>query len=141
VQISVADVDANGRALSTSTSFALCGQVRSQGESDDSLNRLATKEGREFDLSFLTSCYTDCVVSSPECLVVPKMIEEDICSYLLLYISSASVVTSGIPRDAPARFGFFEVPHVGVNDDYPPEMLRHVYENLYDLCRLILSLP
>ncbi|KAG6828136.1 hypothetical protein H0H92_009090 [Tricholoma furcatifolium] len=45
VQISIADVDANGRALNTSTTFALCGQVRSQGESDDSLNRLATKAG------------------------------------------------------------------------------------------------
>ncbi|KAF7291001.1 40S ribosomal protein S21 [Mycena chlorophos] len=45
VQISVVDVDANGRALNTSTTFALCGQVRSQGESDDSINRLATKAG------------------------------------------------------------------------------------------------
>lgn len=45
VQINVVDVDANGRALNTYTSFALCGQVRSQGESDDSLNRLATKAG------------------------------------------------------------------------------------------------
>ena len=47
VQIAVADVDSNGRALSTSTSFALSGQVRAMGESDDSLNRLATKAGRE----------------------------------------------------------------------------------------------
>jgi Ribosomal protein S21e len=47
VQIVIADVDANGRALSTSTSFALSGQVRAQGEGDDSLNRLATKAGRE----------------------------------------------------------------------------------------------
>lgn len=47
MQISIADVDANGRALNTSTTFALCGQVRSQGEGDDSLNRLATKEGRK----------------------------------------------------------------------------------------------
>jgi len=46
VQISIADVDANGRALSTSTTFAICGQVRSQGESDDSLNKLATDHGR-----------------------------------------------------------------------------------------------
>jgi small subunit ribosomal protein S21e len=45
VQINVADVDSNGRALNTSTTFALCGQVRSQGESDDSINRLATKAG------------------------------------------------------------------------------------------------
>ncbi|KAK0197172.1 ribosomal protein S21e [Armillaria mellea] len=45
VQINIADVDANGRALGTSTTFALCGQVRSQGESDDSLNRLATQAG------------------------------------------------------------------------------------------------
>jgi len=48
VQISIADVDANGRAQNTSTTFALCGQVRSQGESDDSVNRLATKAGREW---------------------------------------------------------------------------------------------
>jgi small subunit ribosomal protein S21e len=46
VQISVADVDADGLAQSTSTTFALCGQVRSQGEGDDSINRLATKAGR-----------------------------------------------------------------------------------------------
>ncbi|EGN95359.1 hypothetical protein SERLA73DRAFT_141950 [Serpula lacrymans var. lacrymans S7.3] len=45
VQVNVADVDADGKALSTYTSFALCGQVRSQGESDDSVNRLATKAG------------------------------------------------------------------------------------------------
>lgn len=47
VQLSVVDVDANGKALPTSTSFALSGQVRAMGESDDSLNRLATKAGRE----------------------------------------------------------------------------------------------
>ncbi|KAG8734465.1 40S ribosomal protein S21 [Ceratobasidium sp. 423] len=47
VQISIADVDANGKALGTSTMFALCGQVRAMGESDDSLNRLATKAGCE----------------------------------------------------------------------------------------------
>ncbi|XP_006458178.1 hypothetical protein AGABI2DRAFT_183265 [Agaricus bisporus var. bisporus H97] len=45
VQISIADVDANGRALPTTTTFAFCGQIRSQGEGDDSLNRLATKAG------------------------------------------------------------------------------------------------
>jgi hypothetical protein len=47
IQISVADVDANGVAQNTSTSFAISGQVRAMGESDDSLNRLATKAGRE----------------------------------------------------------------------------------------------
>jgi len=45
IQLSVVDVDADGKALSTSTTFALCGQVRSQGEGDDSINRLATKDG------------------------------------------------------------------------------------------------
>lgn len=52
VQVVIADVDANGRALPTSTSFALSGQVRAQGESDDSLNRLATKAGRKSDLCY-----------------------------------------------------------------------------------------
>ncbi|KAJ4493488.1 40S ribosomal protein S21 [Lentinula edodes] len=41
----IADVEANGRALPTTTTFALCGQVRSQGEPDDSINRLAIKAG------------------------------------------------------------------------------------------------
>ena len=45
VQISIVDVDADGKALPTSTTFAFCGQVRANGESDDSLNRLATKAG------------------------------------------------------------------------------------------------
>ena len=57
VQLSVADVDANGRALGTSTSFALSGQVRAQGESDDSLNRLATKAGCEFHFQSVMWCH------------------------------------------------------------------------------------
>jgi hypothetical protein len=48
IQISVADVDANGVAQNSSTSFAISGQVRAMGESDDSINRLATKAGRKF---------------------------------------------------------------------------------------------
>ena len=55
VQISIVDVDADGRALTTSTTFALCGQVRADGESDDSLNRLATKAGREYPSSLVCS--------------------------------------------------------------------------------------
>lgn len=47
VQISIADVDANGVAQSTSTTFAISGPVRSNGEGDDSINRLATQAGCE----------------------------------------------------------------------------------------------
>lgn len=47
IQLSVVDVDAEGKALSTTTTFAICGQVRANGESDDSINRLATKAGCE----------------------------------------------------------------------------------------------
>jgi hypothetical protein len=47
IQISVADVDANGVAQNTSTSFAISGPVRAMGESDDSINRLATQAGRK----------------------------------------------------------------------------------------------
>ena len=50
MQVVIADVDTNGRALSTSTSFALSGQVRAQGEGDDSLNRLATKAGCKLEV-------------------------------------------------------------------------------------------
>jgi len=45
VQLSIADVDAEGKAMSTSTTFCLSGQVRAMGESDDSINRLATRAG------------------------------------------------------------------------------------------------
>ncbi|KAH9842568.1 40S ribosomal protein S21 [Rhodofomes roseus] len=45
VQLTICDVDQDGRALQTGTTFALCGQVRAMGEGDDSLNRLATKAG------------------------------------------------------------------------------------------------
>jgi hypothetical protein len=52
IQISIADVDSEGKALSTVTTFALCGQVRADGEADDSLNRLATKAGCECVAAF-----------------------------------------------------------------------------------------
>ena len=45
VQINVGDVDANGRFTGSFTPYAFCGFVRSLGESDDSLNRLATADG------------------------------------------------------------------------------------------------
>ncbi|KAL7422998.1 40S ribosomal protein S21 [Cryptotrichosporon argae] len=46
IQLTIADVDAEGKAIKgQGTTIALCGQVRGQGEADDSINRIATKEG------------------------------------------------------------------------------------------------
>ncbi|KAG8933957.1 40S ribosomal protein S21 [Tulasnella sp. 418] len=45
IQIAICDVDADGKMLPTTTNFALSGQVRANGEGDDSINRLATKAG------------------------------------------------------------------------------------------------
>lgn len=46
VQIAVAKVDENGRAIQGENHiYALCGFVRSMGESDDALNRLAQRDG------------------------------------------------------------------------------------------------
>ncbi|KAI9032247.1 30S ribosomal protein S21e [Hyaloraphidium curvatum] len=45
VQINVGDVDATGRLTGTFTTYAFSGFVRAQGESNDSLDRLATKDG------------------------------------------------------------------------------------------------
>lgn len=45
VQINVGDVDENGRFTGSFTTYALSGFVRAQSEADDSLNRLATKDG------------------------------------------------------------------------------------------------
>lgn len=45
IQINVGDVDADGRFSGTFTTYALCGFVRAQAESDDCINRLATRDG------------------------------------------------------------------------------------------------
>ncbi|CEP11717.1 hypothetical protein [Parasitella parasitica] len=45
VQINVADVDAEGRSSSSFATYALCGFVRKEAESDDAINRLAQQDG------------------------------------------------------------------------------------------------
>ncbi|KAK6389757.1 40S ribosomal protein S21 [Meristemomyces frigidus] len=45
VQISVGKVDENGRYTGENQVYALCGFVRAMGESDDSINRLAQRDG------------------------------------------------------------------------------------------------
>merc|ERR1712173_235419 len=41
IQIQVAEVDEQGRMTGVSTIYAICGQLRTMGESDDAINRLA----------------------------------------------------------------------------------------------------
>lgn len=46
MQISIAKVDENGRAVPGENHvYALCGFVRAMGESDDAVNRLAQRDG------------------------------------------------------------------------------------------------
>ncbi|XP_021962904.1 40S ribosomal protein S21 [Folsomia candida] len=46
IQINLADVDeTTGRMLDTSKTYAICGDIRRMGESDDCINRLAKKDG------------------------------------------------------------------------------------------------
>jgi small subunit ribosomal protein S21e len=46
VQINIGHVDENGHIIpGQHTTYAICGFVRTRGESDDSLNRLATENG------------------------------------------------------------------------------------------------
>ncbi|KAJ1731540.1 40S ribosomal protein S21 [Coemansia sp. RSA 1200] len=45
VQINIGEVDENGRFTGGFHTYAICGMVRSLGESDDSINRLATTDG------------------------------------------------------------------------------------------------
>ncbi len=44
-QIAIVDVDETGRATGSSTNYTICGEIRRMGESDDSLNRLAVRDG------------------------------------------------------------------------------------------------
>ncbi|CAO3624760.1 unnamed protein product [Mucor hiemalis] len=45
VQINVADVDAEGRSTNTFATYAFCGFLRKEAESDNALNRLAQQDG------------------------------------------------------------------------------------------------
>nr|XP_019004066.1 30S small subunit ribosomal protein S21e [Kwoniella mangroviensis CBS 8507]OCF67527.1 30S small subunit ribosomal protein S21e [Kwoniella mangroviensis CBS 8507] len=55
IQIQVADVDADGKAIKgQGQTIAICGRIRAQGDSDDSINRIATKQGRECNSSLRT---------------------------------------------------------------------------------------
>jgi len=46
VQINIGHVDENGHIIPDQhTTYALCGFVRARSESDDSINRLATRDG------------------------------------------------------------------------------------------------
>ncbi|KAJ3074745.1 40S ribosomal protein S21, partial [Rhizoclosmatium hyalinum] len=45
VQIAIGEVDAAGRLTGATKAYAFSGFVRSLGEADDSLNRLATQDG------------------------------------------------------------------------------------------------
>ena len=54
VQINVADVDEDGRMIpGGQKTYAFCGFVRREGQSDDSLNRLATNDGRASRFAWL----------------------------------------------------------------------------------------
>jgi hypothetical protein len=55
IQIEIANVDADGKAIRGSTTpIAICGRVRAQGDSDDSINRIATRQGCEL-LRFISA--------------------------------------------------------------------------------------
>merc|ERR1712062_742480 len=46
IQINIVDVaETSGRMTSTFKTYAICGQIRRMGESDDCINRLAKKDG------------------------------------------------------------------------------------------------
>ncbi|KAJ1673839.1 40S ribosomal protein S21 [Spiromyces aspiralis] len=53
VQINIADVDENGRLTGTNKTIALCGFVRRNAESDDSVNRILNEAG------YLSGVYTN----------------------------------------------------------------------------------
>jgi small subunit ribosomal protein S21e len=53
IQFQIADVDADGKMIKgQSTTIAICGRIRAQGDSDDSVNRIATQAGRKLNIPF-----------------------------------------------------------------------------------------
>jgi len=45
IQLNVAEVDENGRMTGANVTYAICGNLRKMGESDDAINRLAGSHG------------------------------------------------------------------------------------------------
>jgi len=45
IQINIADVDETGRVTGNNVTYAICGDLRRMGESDDAINRLAKNDG------------------------------------------------------------------------------------------------
>merc|ERR1711982_37163 len=45
IQLNVAEVDVNGRMTGSNVTYAICGNLRKMGESDDAINRLAKQDG------------------------------------------------------------------------------------------------
>jgi len=45
IQINIAEVDEQGRITGQNVTYAICGELRRMGESDDSINRLAKEHG------------------------------------------------------------------------------------------------
>ena len=45
IQLNVAEVDENGRMTGGNVTYAICGNLRKMGESDDAINRLARQDG------------------------------------------------------------------------------------------------
>merc|ERR1712050_467864 len=45
IQLNVAEVDENGRMTGSNVTYAVCGNLRKMGESDDAINRLAKSHG------------------------------------------------------------------------------------------------
>jgi len=69
VQINIGHVDENGHLIpGQHTTYALCGFVRTRSESDDSLNRLATRDG------LLEGCFT---LYTRELIVVCGVIKDE----------------------------------------------------------------
>merc|ERR1711879_242040 len=45
IQLNIAEVDESGRVTGNNITYAICGDLRKMGESDDAINRLARAEG------------------------------------------------------------------------------------------------
>merc|ERR1711912_85315 len=45
IQLNVAEVDESGRMTGSNVTYAICGNLRKMGESDDAINRLAKQDG------------------------------------------------------------------------------------------------
>jgi small subunit ribosomal protein S21e len=115
VQINIGLVDEEGHIIpGQHTTYALCGFVRTRGESDDAINRLATRDGLLEGYHHHSFPRWNTTANLEQCVELPEMISE----YL------GPVVAVRHVYEQMVKFTAFDLPSTNLNPSNDPRSAR-----------------